>query len=366
MGTGLGKFLSAVLIGLSGLAGCMIPYLVYYFSRPSTDVKSRQNTIDSRLCLCNCLGAGIIMGMAYLHILPEAVLQWEHSGLLWNIGKGHFNPVYFIALLSFCMMLFIERVLSSGRTPCSAAFNVCQEPDDCCGVEQNGSCCESASRSAACELETLDEPIAADEECAVNTTADTFRARFRHHHSRIIARWMKILCPLCECNGLCITLALFIHSLFEGIVVGLVDSQWNLWLMTVGIILHKWAAGMALSAFVSTNSKRGAFVMQTIFCLSSPLGILIGGLTAGTSESAEAILNSIAVGTLIYIGMEIITHELFCHMHCRKTAFCKWLCVIFGTLFILATAMLEVYITGGCAHSHVHEGAAASAHAHHH
>lgn len=140
-------------------------------------------------------------------------------------------------------------------------------------------------------------------------------------------------------------------------MVGLVESHWALWLMTAGIVLHKWAAGMALASFVSSNSKLSAIVMQAIFCMSSPLGILLGGVTAGRSAIAEAVLNCIAVGTLIYIGMEIVNHELFCHMHCRKTAFWKWLCVVAGMLFIFSTALLEVYFSGGCAHSHLPENA---------
>ncbi|GIX62032.1 Zn2+ or Fe2+ permease [Babesia caballi] len=342
------KILSSTLIGLSGLLGCLIPYLVIYFSRSSDDVKAKQDAIDSRLCLCNCLGAGIIMGMAYLHILPEAVEQCEHGGVLWKIGRGVLNPAYFIALMAFCAMLFMERVLSPGRTPCSAAFNSCQAPESCCGFdEESASCCESASRSAACDLERAEAACVIDVENPAPGTVGGIRSRFQHRHLRLMARLMQILCPLCECNGLCITLALFIHSLFEGLVIGLVDSHWSLWMMTVGIVLHKWAAGMALSSFVSSNKKVAAITMQSIFCLGSPLGILIGGLTAGRSASAEAVLNCLATGTLIYIGMEVVTHELFCHMHCRKTAFWKWLCVMGG-----------VSLSGGCPHTHVPENVA--------
>ncbi|CDR96296.1 ZINC/IRON TRANSPORTER, putative [Babesia bigemina] len=353
MNVGVAKFLSAVLIGFSGLLGCLIPYLVVYFSKGNTDLKERQDAIDSRLCLCNCLGAGIIMGMAFLHILPEAVAQCEEGSILWKLGHGQFNPGYFIALMAFCGMLFIERVLSSGRTPCSAAFNACQVPSGCCGFEEeSASCCESASRSAACDMERAQMEHHDDyiEDDAPRTVA-SIGSRFRHRHNRLLSKIMRVLCPLCQCNGLCITLALFIHSLFEGIVVGLAESHWNLWLMTVGIILHKWAAGMALSSFVSSNSKLSAIVMQTIFCMSSPLGILIGGIASGRSEFRFAIVN----------------HELFCHMHCRKTAFWKWLCVFAGMMFIFGTALLEVAFSGGCAHSHVHDGCTEHAgHAHCH
>nr|BAN66241.1 conserved hypothetical protein [Babesia bovis] len=399
MGPGIAKLLSALLIAISGLVGCLVPYLVYYFSRSGEDLKLRQDKIDSRLCLCNCLGSGIIMGMAYLHILPEAVSQWEVESLLWNIGTGHFNPAYFLAMIAFCIMLLIERVLSSGRTPCSAAFNICNESNSCWIPEKEGHCCDSEVKTACCNgeatgcckeseaqhiccesemkppcagngsrSETCEEGQtivtgAIDEESESHRNPMTIRARFRHHHSRLMKRFMEIICPLCECNGLCITFALFLHSLFEGIVIGLVESQWNIWLMTVGIALHKWAAGMALSSFISSNSRKSALVMQTIFCLSSPLGILVGAITAGRSPTAEAVLNCFAVGTLIYIGMEIITHELFCHIHCRKTAFWKWLCVVIGLMVIFTTAIIQVYITGGCAHSHLHQHAAEHGHA---
>lgn len=366
----ISRALAALLIGVSGLAGCMIPYIVRLLSNSGTDLKARRDAIDSRLCLCNCLGAGIVMGMSFLHILPESVSQYEHSNLLWHLRDGSVNPAYFTMLMSFLGMLFLERVLSSGRTPCSAAFNDCPLPNACCGPDDAmESCTESGRHRSACDMESHEEAHETKRECNYGT----FGSRFRHHHLKVVSALMKVLCPLCECNGLCITLALFIHSLFEGIVVGLADSHWNLWLITAGIILHKWAAGMALSSFVAGNSKLSALIMQTIFCLGSPFGILIGGLTSGTVPSAEAILNSIAVGTLLYIGMEIITHELFCHMHCRKTAFLKWLCVFLGTMLIFMTAIFEVYMNGGRAHSHASDvghgianAVGCGAHHHHH
>ncbi|KAK1444270.1 ZIP zinc transporter like protein [Babesia gibsoni] len=347
----ISKILSALLIGLSGLLGCLIPYLVRRFSRNRNDAGKRQGEIDSRLCLCNCFGAGIVMAMAFYHILPEAVEQCEHSGLSWKINEGSFNPAHFMVLMSFMIMLFLERVLSAGRTPCTAAFNDCQEDNQCCGVEkEDRHCCEDGKRRSSCEelqRQEIDTEMAPDDirHCSLGS-------RFRHRHVTFISKLIKFLCPLCECNGLCITLALFVHSLFEGVVVGLIDSHWNIWLITIGIILHKWAAGMAMSSFVSNNKKAYAIALQAIFCFGSPLGILVGGITSGGAPRVEAIMNCIAVGSLIYIGMEIITHELFCHIHCHKTALLKWLCVVTGTMFIFMTSLLEVYMSGGCGHSH--------------
>lgn len=156
---------------------------------------------------------GIVMAMAFYHILPEAVEQCEASGLIWRISRGTLNPAHFIVLMSFLLMLLLERVLSSGRTPCSAAFNDCHEDKECCGTEEDEAhCCEIGQRSSRCTIEQDEIP----EQSADSTRHCSLRSRFRHHHMRFMSKLTEILCPLCECNGLCITLALFVHSIFEG------------------------------------------------------------------------------------------------------------------------------------------------------
>lgn len=132
-------------------------------------------------------------------------------------------------------------------------------------------------------------------------------------------------------------------------MVGLEDNGVHLWLMTLGIVLHKWAAGMALASFMAGNARSTVLLMFGIFCAGSPLGVLIGSLILDSEMHVIAVLNSVAVGTLVYVGFEIIVHELFCEIKCRKTVLYKWLCFVAGIALIFGTLMLEFYLAE---HSH--------------
>ena len=48
-------------------------------------------------------------------------------------------------------------------------------------------------------------------------------------------------------------LALTLHSIFEGIAVGLSDTKKELSEFVIAILLHKWAAAMSLGISISKN-----------------------------------------------------------------------------------------------------------------
>ncbi|EKX73162.1 zinc transport protein, putative [Theileria equi strain WA] len=282
------------------------------------------------------------MGVSFLHILPEAAEKCERAKIAVGGGDHPVNLSYLLLLVSFAFMLLIERVVSAGRDPCTASFNDCSTSSKCCALTTHPPHAEEAPSNA--QIVNI-----------IVRGGEHEKLRFRHKHTDFLAKIKNIICPLCECNGLCITLALFTHSVFEGMVIGLEkENHSKVWLITLGVVLHKWTTGMALSSFIANETTFVKTIMIGIFCLGSPLGVLIGGLTP-ENETASAILDSIAVGTLIYVGFEIIVHELFCDIQCRNTALGKWACVVTGIAFILGMMVLESHFfphTHGHHHGH--------------
>lgn len=66
-----------------------------------------------------------------------------------------------------------------------------------------------------------DEESLVDNKCAETVASEESispmaGSRYKHRHSQILSTIKRILCPICDCNGLCMTLALFVHSVFEG------------------------------------------------------------------------------------------------------------------------------------------------------
>ncbi|UKK01014.1 zinc transport protein [Theileria orientalis] len=335
----LSRILSSCCLLLSAGIGCSIPSIL---KRPfkQNGPEGRRSVGEAIMCLCNCMGGGVIMAMSFLHILPESVEDCTSAELFIKISENKLNLAFLLMLISFSFMLFLERVLSFGRTPCCADFNDCKVNTKCCTISDEESLVDK-------ELKATEIEIMSTEPKPKHPTG----SRYRHGHNHILSTIKKLLCPICECNGLCITLALFIHSVFEGIVVGLEKNEVHLWLITLGIVIHKWAAGIALASFMAGNPKKLITVMVAIFCAGSPLGVLMGSLILDANIKAVAILNSVAVGTLVYVGFEIIVHELFCEIKCKKTALYKWLSFMAGGVLIFGTLMLEFYLSN---HTHAH------------
>ncbi|XP_066491496.1 zinc transporter ZIP1 [Tiliqua scincoides] len=118
-------------------------------------------------------------------------------------------------------------------------------------------------------------------------------------------------------RSLVLMLSLSLHSVFEGLAVGLQDTEAKVLQLTVAILLHKSviAFSLALLLLQSHLPLRWLAASLTIFVLMSPLGVGLGmvvtqGPGAG-SATARSMLGGVAAGTFMYITfLEILPHEL--------------------------------------------------------
>lgn len=108
-------------------------------------------------------------------------------------------------------------------------------------------------------------------------------------------------------------LFLSLHSVFEGIALGIQNDTHNILTLFIGIILHKWAEGVSLAtAFIKSRKDRTrALGLMFIFALASPVGISIGmGVASYDSPEATGTFTALAAGTFLYVACnEIIAHE---------------------------------------------------------
>uniref|UniRef100_A0A8D0E250 Zinc transporter ZIP1 n=1 Tax=Salvator merianae TaxID=96440 RepID=A0A8D0E250_SALMN len=118
-------------------------------------------------------------------------------------------------------------------------------------------------------------------------------------------------------RSLVLTLALSLHSVFEGLAVGLQDTESKVLQLAVAILLHKTiiAASLALLLLQSRLPLRWLTASVAAFVLMSPLGVGLGmavthSLSAG-SRAARSVLEGVAAGTFMYITfLEILPQEL--------------------------------------------------------
>ena len=137
-------------------------------------------------------------------------------------------------------------------------------------------------------------------------------------------------------------IALGVHSLFEGIALGLGSDLEQVTLLALAILMHKGAAGMALGTSLCKafpDNDNHVVKLIFMFAIFTPIGILIGW-AAGSSGSGvlEMVFNALAAGTFIYIGCSEVIVEEFAT---KENKWWKFLAYVCGILFITTLGFME-------------------------
>ena len=108
-------------------------------------------------------------------------------------------------------------------------------------------------------------------------------------------------------------IALSVHSIFEGLALGLTGDESSVINIVIAILVHKGAAGSSLGiSLVKTfpNDFRLCRQLVAIFAFATPLGVILGMLVAEAGDIYEVIFSSIAAGSFVYIACsEVIVEE---------------------------------------------------------
>ena len=108
-------------------------------------------------------------------------------------------------------------------------------------------------------------------------------------------------------------IALSVHSIFEGLALGLQSDLASVTNIVIAICIHKGAASSSLGiSLVKTFPENFRLCRQLVFCFScaTPLGVVIGMLVANAGDIYEIIFSSVAAGSFVYIACsEVIVEE---------------------------------------------------------
>lgn len=109
-------------------------------------------------------------------------------------------------------------------------------------------------------------------------------------------------------------LALSVHSVFEGLALGLSRNESGAINMIIAVCIHKSAASLSLGiSLVKTfpdNFKLCRWLIFTFSC-ATPLGVGIGMAVANAGDIYSVIFSSIAAGSFVYIGCNEVVVEEF-------------------------------------------------------
>lgn len=135
-------------------------------------------------------------------------------------------------------------------------------------------------------------------------------------------------------------IALSVHSIFEGIALGVMNTVKECSILFSAIILHKWAASFALGiSFYKSGTEKDLFIrMILIFSSFGPLGIIIGMIFSDAGSLIKGIMLSISSGTFIYVAASEVIVEEF---SLSKKTNIKFLWFLLGGLLTFMLIFIE-------------------------
>jgi zinc transporter 1/2/3 len=255
------------------------------------------------LSYANSAGGGVILAVACTHLIPEVVEAFGEIGMEYPLGLA-------LILIGYILILFLEKVIfqhdhAHDRVPVNN---------------------KSHQKSL---IEEEDEP---DIES--------------HKKNSII-------------TPIVLTIALSIHSLFEGIILGVQSDPSGTVSLMIAILLHKPIETLFVGiVMVKEHVPMKMFiVLATIVCVATPIGIGIGLLIVDSDapDLLFAIFGALAAGSFIYIATTEIIAEEFQNSPNARIRWRKFIALILGAAIILIFRIWVHDDHGDHDHDHDHD-----------
>ncbi|KAI1315681.1 high-affinity Zn(2+) transporter zrt1 [Mortierella claussenii] len=341
-----------VLTVVAGL-GCVLPMLLRDSPRTRFAVQAGKY-----------FGAGVVLSVAFVHIMPEALFALTHPCLskAWTDDYPGYAPL--IMMMAGLSMLVIEFLASTLVMSVDA--------------QSKSAAAAAAASGSAGSLESShshgDHWDARDHKAAdAGHAMDELSSPTDHHHhhpttaAAVAATHKDESCShahgltLLQCgpgvstklSTYMLELGITLHSVFIGIALGVLAGSEFL-AMTIAICFHQFFEGIALGARIADLSfakKWIPLLLVLAFALVTPLGVAIGmGVRSGyTSNSVEnlitmGVFNSIACGVLLYtafvtlLGGDILYSERF-RAESRNHKACYLIAVWLGAISMAVLAL---------------------------
>ncbi|XP_066993198.2 zinc transporter ZIP1 isoform X2 [Anabrus simplex] len=240
--------------------------------------------------LLSCFAAGVFMATALLDLFPE-VDEILEKAMTENFHTS-FPVAEFSVAFGFFLVLILEQIVLDCKERAMEYSSVVMgdvlSPED---IDQ----LRRTRRQGS--IEGLRDQPQLPEAGHVHDTEAEAHSSFR---------------------SVLLLVALSLHSLFEGVAIGLQPSVKSVLQIFAAVGLHKVIIAFSLGLnLVQSELKIGAIIRSNLlFCLTSPLGM---GLAMGLEEFGHSVdssvvngvLQGLACGTFVYITFfEVLPHEL--------------------------------------------------------
>ena len=299
------------------------------------------------ISFCNCMASGVFIAMCFLGLLPYAQEKTRQLFVELQITTD-FPLAEFICIIGFFLMMTIEQLVLRCHEKKTAAKAMWDDQSPSVVEASIGNCSKSNYYKTVPDESSTEELLAKNSLEAIspnspsilkepesprvyqNVPMVTFQqdteeqdgakkeSSSSHHHSHYqhIEKLMSNE-PGGMLRLIVLYMAISIHSLFEGMALGLQTEHLRIFHLFFAILFHE--ALVAFSVGITMTRQRLEFSKAVksmlLFSTAVPLGILLGiavQQAPGTAGSIfSAIFQSLAAGIFIHVTfLELVPAEM--------------------------------------------------------
>lgn len=324
------KVISLFAMGILTIIAAYLPIFLLQRFKNSLTNKSSRKKLDHGLSLLNCFVGGVFLATTLVHMLPEAreatEAYMEQLEIEIEFPVAEFTcciGVFIVMILEHMVMVFRQ----TGQEEKDDKKIIIQNESGSSNIEldksgRSGHHSQKTSVASGPHFSDNEENIDAERARSISRassliTSGSFKIsepHAGHGHSHLTPD------DLASFRSFVLLLAISIHTVFEGLAIGLQDSTTGLITLFTAIMVHKTIIAFSLGLQFAENLKQKskAILFMTIFSVLSPIGIAIGTAVSsgsgGESLAAaivEGVLQCIATGTLLYVSFfEVLMGEI--------------------------------------------------------
>jgi len=301
------KAVVLVLLGLIKLFSGLAPLLL------TRVLKRRDRCLKKFIGIVLCFGGGVLISTVFIHMLGEVRESLERAAGLGMMPTAMLELEYPFAELLLCLgFLFILLIESIVHKMFGGAGH---------GHSHGG-----GLEKVVVEEETgpqIKIPRAGLDNPAFSPSPIKPRpppSDFDYHSSSssssspsppsLVKAKKKDTSMLSSLRSFLVVLALSVHSIFEGMAIGMEGSEAGVWKLFLAVAIHSTAIVFCIGTEMTTTGlkKRSVVLYMSILSIVTPIGVLIGIIVTvhmeqagGAHVLAIGVLQGLAAGTLLYI-----------------------------------------------------------------
>ncbi|KAI9496268.1 ZIP zinc transporter-domain-containing protein [Zychaea mexicana] len=265
-------------------------------------------------------GTGIILGVAFIHMIPEAVERFTSPCITSGKWGGYHG---FVGLFALIAVFFIQIVELAVYAHVTKKQKMQQEHIN----------------SSANSTENKD---------VENSSAVKGEEAVAYHHDGHAHMMIEDSKDMRDVSTIVLELGIVIHSVIIGLTLGFTsDDGFNV--LLIALVFHQFFEGIALGTRINDMEHKSfikPFIMGSIFSLTTPVGVAIGigvNMTVNpfsqSSVLGQAILDSLAAGILLYNAfISLIAGEINHNMSFLRSSL-SYKAICFIAMYIGAAVM---------------------------